>query len=151
MPRPRLLAILCTIALASTRAFGAEPEVTYIPAAQVAATFAKGAPLLELSDLKVHASRRETPGLVEVHQRDTDVFYVLEGSATLVTGGRMVDGKTVAKDELRGSSIEGGQTRRIAKGDVIVIPRGVPHWFREVPGPLTYFAVKVTGPPVLSQ
>ena len=147
----RGITILFAAVLAPALAFGAESEVTYIPAAQVDATFAKGAPLIELSDLKVHASRREKPGLVEVHERDTDILYVLEGSATLVTGGRMLDGKTVSKDELRGTSIEGGETRRIARGDVIIIPRGVAHWFREVPAPLTYFAVKVTGPAGLSQ
>ena len=78
-----------------------------------------------------------------MHTKDTDIFYMLEGSATLVTGGTLVDGKTTAPDEIRGSGIRGGETRRITKGDVVIIPAGVPHWFQEVSGPVTYFAVKV--------
>jgi len=67
---------------------------------------------------------------------------VLEGSATLVTGGTVVDPKVTEPGQVRGATIEGGETRRIAKGDVLVIPAGVPHWFRDVQGPLTYFVVK---------
>jgi mannose-6-phosphate isomerase-like protein (cupin superfamily) len=80
---------------------------------------------------------------VEVHEKDTDIMHVLSGTATLVTGGAMVGGKTVAPEEVRGTSIDGGQTRHVGPGDVLVIPHGVPHWFQEVPGPLTYFVVKV--------
>ncbi len=125
----------------------AESAVTYLPAEQVSAAFAKGAPLLEAADLKVHASRRDAAGVAEIHARDTDVIYVVEGSATLVTGGSVVGGRTVADSEIRGRGIEGGETRRIGKGDVIVVSRGVPHWFRDVPGPFTYYVVKVTGAP----
>ena len=55
--------------------------------------FVKGRPLIETATYKVHASRRDGPGTAEVHGRDTDIFYVLEGTATLVTGGRTVDGE----------------------------------------------------------
>ena len=92
---------------------------------------------------KVHASRREGPGTAEVHARDIDIFYVLEGSATLVTGGRPVDAKTTAPDEVRAPSIEGGTSRAVAKGDVMIIHNGVPHWFKEVRGPFLYYTVKV--------
>ena len=60
-----------------------------------------------------------------------------------MTGGKVVEGKNIAADEIRGLSIEGGETRTIAKGDVIVVPNGVPHWFKDVPGPFTYYVVKV--------
>jgi glc operon protein GlcG len=101
-------------------------------------------PLLENGEYKIHASRREGPGMVEIHERDTDIIYVLDGQATLVTGGTVVEGKTAAPEEIRGSAIDGGQTRRIARGDVIVVPHGTPHWFRDVhSGPLTYYVVKV--------
>jgi mannose-6-phosphate isomerase-like protein (cupin superfamily) len=121
-------------------------DVTRIDAAAVRAAFAKGMPLLENDAYKVHASRREAPGQAEVHTRDTDVLYVLEGNATLVTGGSVVDGKTVAPDEIRGASIDGGTPRAIAPGDVVVIPNGVPHWFRDVAGPILYSVVTVTAP-----
>ena len=117
--------------------------VTYLDNSKVAAAFAKGTPLLEVGDYKVHASRREAPGTAEVHERDTDIIYVLEGSATFVTGGTVSDGKTTAPEEIRGASIRSGETRRIAKGDFLIVPHGTPHWFKEVSGPMTYYVVKV--------
>ena len=118
--------------------------MTFIPAARVTAAFAKGEPLVENGLYKVHASRREAPGMAEVHMRDTDIIYVLEGSATIVTGGRVVDGKTTSTDEIRGRSITGGTERRLAKGDLFIVPNGVPHWFSEVQAPFLYYVVKTT-------
>jgi uncharacterized protein GlcG (DUF336 family)/mannose-6-phosphate isomerase-like protein (cupin superfamily) len=120
-------------------------SVTFIPAARVTTAFAKGAPLVENGLYKVHASRREAPGVAEVHARDADIIYVLEGSATIVTGGQVVDGKTTATDEIRGRSIAGGTARRLAKGDLFIVPNGVPHWFAEVQAPFLYYVVKTTG------
>ena len=119
--------------------------VSIFPKMTVDAGFAKGGVLIgDMPDrgFQVHTSRRDQPGLVEVHTRDTDVFQVLSGSATLVTGGSMVDGKETAPNEWRGTRIEGGDIRTIVKGDVVVIPAGTPHWFKAVDGPVTYFAVK---------
>ncbi|MBI1852212.1 MAG: heme-binding protein [Planctomycetes bacterium] len=121
----------------------APAKVSYLAGNSVAAAFAKGQPLLEVDGYKVHASRRDSAGVAEVHVRDTDILYVLDGSATLVTGGSVVDGKTVATDEIRGTSIQGGEKQRIAKGDVMVVPHGTPHWFQEVSAPLLYYVVKV--------
>ena len=90
----------------------------------------------------MHASRREQPGMAEVHTRDADIIYVLEGTSTFVTGGSAVDPKTVAPDEIRGREISGGETRLIAKGDVIIVPAGTPHWFKEVSVPFLYYVVK---------
>lgn len=105
--------------------------------------FAKGAVLYNVGDYQVHTSRRDAPGKAEVHTLDTDIFHVLEGEATLVTGGTLVEPQTVEAHEIRGASIQGGQTRRIVKGDVVVIPQGTPHWFKEIRGPVLYMAVKV--------
>jgi mannose-6-phosphate isomerase-like protein (cupin superfamily) len=117
---------------------------TFFPAAQVNAAFAKGGPLLETNSYKILAARREAPGQAEVHAKDADVFYVVEGSATIVTGGEVVDGKTTAVDEVRGASIRGGTTQKLSKGDVLVIPKGVPHQFTEASAPFLYFVVKST-------
>ena len=100
--------------------------------------------MIEIGAYKVHASRRDAPGQAEVHTLDTDIFYVLEGAATVVTGGDVVDVKDTAANERRGASIRGGATRRLAKGDVLIIPNGVPHQFTEVQGPFLYYTVKVT-------
>ena len=120
--------------------------VTYFPKKDVQAGFAKGAVLFDGAggrNYMVHASRREGPGMVEVHTRDTDILYVLEGAATVVTGGTVVDGKPVAEGEIRGTESTGGETRELTPGDAMIIPNGVPHWFRKVQGPFLYFVVKV--------
>jgi glc operon protein GlcG len=118
--------------------------ITYFDKDRVAAAFAKGIPLIEVNNYKVHASRREAPGMAEVHNLDTDIIYVLEGSATIVTGGTVVEGKTTAPNEIRGKEISGGDTQRLIKGDVMIVPAGTPHWFKEVNAPLLYYVVKVS-------
>ena len=121
---------------------GASGAVSYFDKDKVSAAFAKGMPLLEIPEYKIHASRRMESGLVEIHEHETDVVYVLEGSATLVAGGKMLNGKTVSPGEIRGTDIEGGDTRTLAKGDVVVIPPNTPHWFKTVTNPFLYFVVK---------
>ena len=117
---------------------------TFVDSKNVSAAFAKGIPLLETAGYKVHASRRVGPGEAEIHTLDTDVIYVVEGSATLVTGGKAIDTKEIAPNEFRGSKIEGGQEHHIAKGDAIIIPNGLPHQFTAVSGELHYFVCKPT-------
>ena len=134
------LAVLTAPGFAQPPAAGA----TFIDSNKVAAAFIKGMPLLEKGEFKVHASRREVPGVAEIHTRDTDIIHVLEGSATFVTGGTAMEPKTIAPDEIRGKEIRGGEVRRIGKGDVIIVPHGVPHWFKQVDAPLLYYVVKVT-------
>jgi glc operon protein GlcG len=122
----------------------AKPQgVTFFDKQKVKEAFAKGAVLFDASDkYMVHASRRDNAGIAEVHVKDADIIYVLEGSATFVTGGSVVDPKNVASDEIRGSHIDGGEARQISQGDVIIVPAGTPHWFKEIPAPMTYYVVK---------
>lgn len=120
--------------------------VSYLSNDKVEAAFAKGSPLVETGTYKVHASRRDRGGQAEVHARDTDILYVLEGTATLVTGGQVVNGKATAQDELRGDTIAAGDVQPLVKGDVVIIPNGVPHLFKDVKGPFLYYVVKVTAP-----
>jgi uncharacterized protein GlcG (DUF336 family) len=121
----------------------AEGRFTHIDTEDVAEAFAKGAPLLETNGYKIHASRRTAPGMAEVHARDTDVIYVLDGTATFVTGGSLVGASTTAQDEIRGKAIDGGDSKLLVKGDVAIVPNGVPHWFKDVKGPFLYYVVKV--------
>ena len=90
----------------------------------------------------VHASRRDQPGLGEVHAKDADIINVLDGTATFVTGGALVEPHNIASDEIRGREISGGETRKLMKGDVIIVPAGTPHWFKEVSAPFLYYVVK---------
>jgi glc operon protein GlcG len=81
--------------------------------------------------------------MAEIHQDDTDIIYVLEGAATFVTGGSVEGGTAIAPREIRGAAIRGGETRRLARGDVAIVPNGTPHWFKEVSAPFNYYVVKV--------
>lgn len=118
-------------------------QVAFFSKEKVADSFAKGAVLFDASDkYMVHTSRRDKAGIAEVHEKDADLIYVQEGSATLVTGGTVADLKLIGPNELRGQEIAGGDIRMIAKGDVIIVPAGVPHWFKEVSNPFTYYVVK---------
>lgn len=120
-------------------------DVVVINHGQVDAAFAKGVPMLVNSSYKIQAGRRVTaPGQVEVHANDTDIFYITEGTATIVTGGKTENEKATGPGEVRGDKIAGGTKRKIEKGDVVVIPPGTPHWFTEVSNPFLYFVVKVT-------
>jgi uncharacterized protein GlcG (DUF336 family)/mannose-6-phosphate isomerase-like protein (cupin superfamily) len=125
--------------------------VTYIESQKVSASFAKGAVLVgedenmmhAARNYMVHASHRDKAGVVEIHEYDTDIVYVLKGSAMLITGGTPVDTKTIAPHEFRAPTLNGGETRKIVPGDVVIIPNGVPHWFKEVEAPFDYYVVKV--------
>src|SRR5882724_2926603 len=117
--------------------------VTYVDHEKVAAALNKGGPLVTAPDLLVSGSYRDKAGQVEVHDKETDVIYVVDGTATFVTGGKMVGGKVTKPGQHMGSDIVGGQTHHLAKGDVIVVPATTPHWFKEVPQSVSYYAVKV--------
>ena len=122
-----------------------KPSVLFFDAKQVSTSFSSGAVLLDDSDrhYMVHTSRRDKPGLAEIHRLDTDIIYVLQGTATFVTGGTPVDAKQIAPDEIRGSRIEGGTTRQLSKGEVIIVPNNTPHWFKDVNGEFLYYTIKV--------
>jgi len=143
----RTILLLTAAALAAplgrARAQADDASVRYLTRDQVTAAFAKGVPLIEVGDYKIHASRREGPGQVEIHTRDTDIAYVLQGTATLVTGGVPIGLRETGPEELRGSAVTGGESRRLGPGDVVVIPNGTPHWFKEVSAPFLYYVVKV--------
>ena len=135
-----LIAVVLTAAVLLGAA--AESTVTYADRDKVL----KGGSLVTAPDYTVSVLRRTAAGQVEVHEKETDIFYVMDGEATLVTGGTMVGGKTTGQNQLRGTDIQGGETRHITKGDVIVIPAGIPHWFKEVAQPIQYFTVKSIKP-----
>lgn len=122
-----------------------KPPVLFFDAKQVNTSFSTGAVLLDGSDrhYMVHTSRRDKPGLAEIHALDTDIIYVLQGNATLVTGGTAVDAKETEPNELRGSRIEGGVMRQLSKGQVIIVPNNTPHWFKEINGEFLYYTIKV--------
>jgi quercetin dioxygenase-like cupin family protein len=124
--------------------------LTFVERAKVEPTFKKAGPLADGPNLKVSGGYRTGPYApadyhpdVEVHATEADLFYVVDGEATLITGGTVIGGRTTGPGQIRGSKVEGGDTYHLAKGDVMWIPAGVPHWFPEIPSPLGYLLVKV--------
>lgn len=98
--------------------------------------------------------RKQTPpGVAAVHFKVTEIYHVTDGAGTLVTGGTMIDAKMRPADAISvkledgpgasGSGIQGGVSRRVKAGDVVVIPAGVPHWFSQIEGSITYVVVRV--------
>jgi mannose-6-phosphate isomerase-like protein (cupin superfamily) len=142
----KLLLILTTMSLmvaALIAAAGVPTAVTYVPHDKVTTTMAKGGAIIEDKGLRVLAQRRGT-GEVEVHMKTNHVFIIVEGEATFVTGGTLVGSRQTAPNEIRATSVQGGQTHHLTKGDVITIPANTPHWFKEIPTQtIAYYAVNI--------
>ena len=96
---------------------------------------------------------RVTSKTASMHDKVTEVYYAIEGSGTFVTGGTLVNPEGRDKDIAHfetlsgpgtsGDSIQGGVSRHLGKGDVVIIPAGTPHWFSEIQSPLTYLVVRM--------
>ena len=136
-------ALLLTAAAISSAADS--PKVVFVSHEKSA----KPGTLVTAPNLSILIAHRDGPGMVELHEKETDTIYVLGGSATFVTGGTMIGGSVTAPTrpneggQQRGSDIQGGDAHALVKGDVIVVPAGVPHWFKEVRGSIDYYVVKV--------
>jgi quercetin dioxygenase-like cupin family protein len=145
---PLLLFPLLTLpGLAQTPAISPMPpagNAIYFDADRMTMSFKKGEPLFLTNEYKVMTGHREKPGEVELHTYDTDFFYVVDGTATFVVGGKGIGMRQIAPGEFRGTSIEGGDAFHLKKGDVIIVPKGTPHQYTEVSGAFDYFVVKAT-------
>jgi len=89
---------------------------------------------------RINLVRRVKPGAALAHAGNTELHYITEGAGTLVTGG------TIAKVAGGTATIENGETRRVTKGDVILIPASTPHWYKDVDGSITYLEVRFVAP-----
>jgi mannose-6-phosphate isomerase-like protein (cupin superfamily) len=114
------------------RGADAPAPVTYMDASKVAEALAKTGLITTNSEFMVAGAHRDKPGQVEVHEKTTDILFVVEGEALYVTGGKMIDGKQTRPGEWLGANIDGGVEHHLKKGDVIIVPAGTPHWFKEV-------------------
>jgi mannose-6-phosphate isomerase-like protein (cupin superfamily) len=76
-----------------------------------------------------------------VHEREAEMFYVIDGAGTLVTGGTLRDEKRTNAENLTGSGINGGTPRRIAKGDWVMVPDRTAHWFSQIEGTLVLMSI----------
>src|SRR5256885_8472918 len=121
-----LLVVLTLLSIAVLlNAAGVPAAVHYISHDKVSATMTKGGAIVEDPGLRVLANRREA-GEAEFHEKTNHIFIIVEGEATFVTGGSMVDVRQTSPDERRASRIEGGETHHLSKGDVVTIPAKTP-------------------------
>ena len=138
----KLLALAVAVAsVVVMKADGVPTVVTYVPHDKVTSTMVKGGQIVNDHGLIVLAQRR-TAGEVEVHAKTNHVFIIVEGEATLVTGGTLVSPRQTAPDQTRAPSVNGGEVHHLTKGDLITIPAKTPHWFKEVPTEtIAYYAI----------
>lgn len=102
-------------------------------------------PVVKLAPYTLNLEYR-MPGLkapASVHETEAEIFFVIEGAGTAVTGGALENGKRSNPENLSGTGIVGGDTRRIAKGDVLFVPQNSPHWFSAADGPLVMLSLHV--------
>jgi len=102
-------------------------------------------PMLELGGYDGHLEYRASVGNASQHETEAELFYVIDGSATLTTGGKLVNEKRTDAANLNGSAIEGGSKRNIAKGDWILVPQNTPHWFSPINGVLVLYSMHMPG------
>jgi mannose-6-phosphate isomerase-like protein (cupin superfamily) len=122
---------------------GVPASVHYIPHDQTAAVMSKGGPIIKDPGLLVLANRREA-GAVEYHEHTNHIFIMVDGEATFIAGGTMVGAKRTSPYQMTGTSIDGGQTFHLSKGDVITIPAKTPHWWKEISTKTVgYYAINI--------
>jgi mannose-6-phosphate isomerase-like protein (cupin superfamily) len=150
-----------TLVLVSSVTFAQQPAPaasgaasrTMVSAADVAALIAKARvdrkegqallaqSMIQLAPYNVSLEYRAAVANAAVHETEAELFYVVDGSAMLVTGGRLKDEKRTNAANLSGSAIEGGTSRHVAKGDFIMVPEGTPHWFSAIDGTIVLMSL----------
>jgi mannose-6-phosphate isomerase-like protein (cupin superfamily) len=106
-------------------------------------------PLLQLAPYTANLEYRAGVANAAVHEKEAELFYVVDGAGTLVTGGKLTAENRTNAGNLSGSGIEGGQSRHVSKGDFIIVPENTPHWFSAIEGNLTLMSIHLprTGAP----
>jgi mannose-6-phosphate isomerase-like protein (cupin superfamily) len=108
-------------------------------AARAAAGDQISAPFANTDQYRINVVKRTKGATPLAHAGNTELHHIIEGSATVVTGGKIVRGAG-------GATIEGGVSRHVTKGDVILVPADTPHWYKEVDGSVTYLEVRFVVP-----
>ncbi len=153
------LGALLAIAVGAGALMAQQPAVkTFSSAADVEALLAKAKkdrkgnqpmvpePILQLAPYNANLEYRAAVGPAAVHETEAEVFYVIDGSATMVTGGKLVEEKRTNAENLTGTAIEGGTSRTVAKGDFIIVPEKTPHWFSAINGNIVLMTLHVPRP-----
>ena len=139
---------------------GKQPPATktYVSAADVTAMMGKAKnerkqdqanfiqSLLNLAPYSANLEYRGAVGPAAVHETEAEMFYVIDGSGTLVTGGKLTGETRTNPANLSGTGIEGGNTQNVAKGDFFIVPEKTPHWFSKINGTLVLMSLHVPRP-----
>jgi mannose-6-phosphate isomerase-like protein (cupin superfamily) len=139
--------LVASTAFAQKTITDADKAGVYMSATEIADAVAKlpknplaSVPVFKIGPFNVNVEHRlGSPAAAQgasVHEKDAELFYMMDGTATLVTGGKLVEG-TKDGDNWRGKGIEGGKSQKMAKGDLMMVPAGVPHWFTDISGQIT--------------
>ena len=124
-------------------------QATHFSAADLQAALAKlptdrpssAARVFSLSPYNVNVERRmPQPQGASLHEAQAELFYVIDGSATMVTGGKLVGEKRNGTN-MQGTGIENGTRHPLNKGDFLIVPSGVPHQFVDIKGPVQVMSI----------
>jgi mannose-6-phosphate isomerase-like protein (cupin superfamily) len=162
------LTVLVVSTLSPAAAFAQQPAVpapspggsrTMVSAADVAALIAKAKvdrkenqallaqSMIRLDPYNVSLEYRAAVANAAVHETEAELFYVIDGSAMLVTGGKLKNETRTNAANLSGSGIEGGVSRHVSKGDFIMVPEGTPHWFSSIDGTVVLMSLHLPRAP----
>jgi mannose-6-phosphate isomerase-like protein (cupin superfamily) len=148
-----------TLVAAVSAAQGAAPPPPAAPPAGSPATYKSEKELLDVlakataragmttsniaanDQYSINIVHRDEPAGAVAHAGNTELHYIIEGVGTIVTGGTIVRGAAPAS-----ATIENGITRRVTKGDVVIVPANTPHWYKEIDGAITYLEVRWLAP-----
>lgn len=108
------------------------------------ANFIQG--ILRLAPYNANLEYRAAVGPAAVHEKEAELFYVIDGSGTLVTGGKLAGESRTNAENLTGTAIDGGDTQNVAKGDFFIVPENTPHWFSKINGTLVLMSLHVPRP-----
>jgi mannose-6-phosphate isomerase-like protein (cupin superfamily) len=142
---------LIGVAIAARALAQSSAPATYMTDADLMATLkdaAKTAPAMHTAPVKnadhyrINIVRRTTAQGAIAHPDGTEVHHIIDGAATLVTGGTILRPTATTGRGSAGATIDGGVSRRVAKGDVVLIPAGTPHWYKDLEGTITYLEVR---------
>ncbi len=102
--------------------------------------------ILQLAPYNANLEYRASVGPAAIHEKEAEVFYVIDGTATMVTGGKLANEKRTNPENLSGTGIEGGESRDVAKGDFIIVAEGTAHWFSKIDSTLVLMTLHVPRP-----
>lgn len=154
----RAIVICLALALPTALSVAQQPAnqapKTFTSAAEITAMIAKAKAerkdqptisqrILHLAPYNANLEYRASVGPAAVHEKEAEVFYVIDGSGTMTTGGKLVNEKRTNAENLSGTAIEGGTSQTLAKGDFLIVPENTPHWVSQINGTIVFMTLHV--------